>query len=184
MPPRPFQIPLRSAGMPRKMRVWYLLIATIVSVVVVNVPRCSVGDLQGRPTWLVKTVHDGDTVTCIDTASTLQKIRLVGIDAPEFLQAYGEASQQVLEGKVLGRRVRVEGTSRDQYGRLLGTLWINDRMINREMVAEGYAWVFGGYAPAQDLLDAESLARQGRRGLWADPRPIAPQKWRNQHPRR
>jgi len=167
------------------MRVWFLLIAAIVSVVVANVPMCPVHDMQGRPTWLVETVHDGDTVTCIDAAGKLQKIRLVGIDAPEFRQAYGEASQRVLEGKVLGRRVRVEGTtSRDQYGRLLGTLWIDDRMINREMVAEGYAWVFGGSAPALDLLNAESLARQGWRGLWVDPRPIAPQEWRNQHPRR
>jgi endonuclease YncB( thermonuclease family) len=70
----------------------------------------------------------------------------------------------------------------DQHGRLLGTLWIEDRNINREMVADGLAWVFGGFSPDPDLVDAESAARRGRRGLWADQHPVSPSQWRSEHP--
>jgi endonuclease YncB( thermonuclease family) len=64
----------------------------------------------------------------------------------------------------------------------LGTLWVGDRDINREMVSDGLAWVFGGFAPDEDLLAAEAAARRQRRGLWSDPRPIAPSDWRATHP--
>ena len=76
----------------------------------------------------------------------------------------------------------MEGAARDQHGRLLGTLWLGDRDVNRELVAEGHAWVFGGFAPDPDLLAAESEARKARRGLWAAPHPLAPQQWRAEHP--
>ena len=74
------------------------------------------------------------------------------------------------------------GYGRDQHGRLLGTLWIDDRDINREMVLDGQAWVFGGFAPDEELLAAEADARKGRRGLWSDSRPVSPAEWRSAHP--
>jgi endonuclease YncB( thermonuclease family) len=78
--------------------------------------------------------------------------------------------------------VRVEGAARDQHGRLLGTLWLDGRDINREMVADGWAWAFTGFADDEDLMAAESAARQARRGLWAEPNPVPPSRWRAQHP--
>jgi endonuclease YncB( thermonuclease family) len=78
--------------------------------------------------------------------------------------------------------VQVRGEARDQHGRLLGTLWVDGRDINRELVAEGLAWVFGGFAPDEALLEAEAEARRQRRGLWSDPKPIAPADWRAMHP--
>jgi micrococcal nuclease len=143
---------------------------------------CPRHDAVGRPLWRVATVHDGDTVTCIDAEGRHRKIRLVGIDAPEFGQPYGEAARRALAAKLDGGWVRVEGTAHDQHGRLLGRLWILDRDLNAEMVAEGWAWAFGGYAPEATLVALEATARRERRGLWADPRPQAPGEWRQLHP--
>jgi len=84
---------------------------------------------------------------------------------------------------VAGRRVAVVSRGYDQHGRLLGTLWIDDRDINREMVAEGHAWVFGGISPDPDLVEAESAARRERRGLWAGGHAEEPSQWRAAHPR-
>ena len=120
-------------------------------------------------------------MTCIDATGAPQKIRLVGIDAPEFDQPYGRASRAALEGKIVNRLVRVTGTARDRYGRLLGTLWIDTRNINRELVSEGEAWEFGGFSPDRDLVEQELNAREARRGLWADPEPMSPTQWRNTH---
>lgn len=164
------------------MRGWYMLAATIVSAVIAAVPMCPMHDPQGRPLWRVDYVHDGDTVTCIDDANRPQKIRLVGIDAPELDQPFGRESRAALAAKLGGGRVRVEGNSRDQHGRLLGTLWVEDRDVNRELVADGWAWVFAGFNPDPRLLDAETSARSAHRGLWSGPHPQQPSEWRRDHP--
>jgi endonuclease YncB( thermonuclease family) len=143
---------------------------------------CPDRDAAGRPAWRVVTVHDGDTVTCADPAGREEKIRLVGIDAPEYHQPYGRAAREALAAKLAAGGVRVESTARDQHGRLLATLFVGDRDINRELVADGLAWTFGGFAPDEELLALEAEARRQRRGLWADPRPVAPADWRATHP--
>lgn len=179
---RPLRFPPPPPGLPRRLRTWYLLLASLAAAVAAAIPACPRHDSAGRPLWRVETVHDGDTVTCLDERNRPQKIRLLGIDSPEFGQPYGEESRAALARKLSGGRVRVEGNARDQHGRLLGTLWIDDRNINRELVAEGAAWVFGGFRPDPDLLDAETAARAARRGLWADPHPQMPSDWRREHP--
>ena len=168
--------------MPRRLRAWYVVGAALLSAIIAAVPACPVQDAAGRPLWRVETVHDGDTVTCLDTAGKAQKIRLRGIDAPEFDQPHGRDARQALAFKLTGGSVRVDGAARDQHGRLLGTLWLGDRDLNRELVSEGHAWVFGGFAPDPDLVAAEAEARKARRGLWASPHPLAPQQWRAEHP--
>lgn len=168
--------------MPRRLRAWYIVLAAVVSAIVAAVPSCPTQDAAGRPLWRVDVVHDGDTITCTDATGQPQKIRLRGIDAPEYDQPHGRESRQALTLKLAGGSVRVDGAARDQHGRLLGTLWLGDRDLNRELVAEGHAWVFGGFAPDSDLLAAEAGARKARRGLWADPQPVAPQQWRAVHP--
>ncbi len=166
-----------------RLRSWWLAAAVLVSLITVTVERCRSDDTAGPPTWTVRTVHDGDTVTCIDPEGRPHKIRLLGIDCPEMAQAHGRESSQALAGKVGNRRVAVVSRGFDQYGRLLGTLWIDGRDINREMVEEGHAWVFGRIAPNPELVAAESAARVGRRGLWRDGNPEEPSRWRSEHPR-
>lgn len=178
-----FRLPPPPPGLSPRLRSAYLLLAAIASAVAtIVVPMCPRLDDAGRPQWRVETVHDGDTVTCVDPEARPWKIRLVGIDAPEFGQPYGEQARQVLARKLGGGHVRVEGDARDQHGRLLGTLWIDDRDINRELVAEGWAWAFGGFATDEGLLAAEAEARRQRHGLWAGPDPVPPREWRELHP--
>ena len=59
-------IPPPPPGMPRRLRAWYVALAAILSAIVAAVPACPIQDTAGRPLWRVETVHDGDTVTCID----------------------------------------------------------------------------------------------------------------------
>lgn len=159
------------------------MIAAIVSAVVAaTAPMCPVTDRQGRPAWRVEAVNDGDTVTCLDTKGRRVRIRMQNIDAPELDQPGGGAARAALVAKLSGGRVRVEGDARDQHGRLLGTLLIDDRDVNREMVADGWAWAFTGFVDDEELIAAESAARRARRGLWADPRPLPPSQWRQLHP--
>ena len=176
------KIPPPPRGLPRRARATYVLVAAVISAVVTLLaPMCPRRDAAGRPLWRVQTVHDGDTVTCLDEQGRAVKIRLVGIDAPEHGQPYGDAARAALAAKI-GGAVRVSGEARDQHGRLLGVLWAGDTNVNRALVAEGLAWCFGGFSPDEDIAAAEAEARKARRGLWAGPHPVAPGEWRRLHP--
>lgn len=178
-----FDLPPPPPGLPRRLRVWYAVIAAVVSAIATaTVSRCPVTDAQGRPAWRVAMINDGDTVTCIDTEGREVRVRLVGIDAPELDQPKGHEARAALAAKLAGGVVRVAGDARDQHGRLLGTLHLDDRDLNREMVAEGWAWAFTGFSDDDDLIAAEAAARRSGRGLWSDPRPMAPGQWRQLHP--
>lgn len=164
-------------------RAGLVLTVAVVAVGVIALRSCPREDDSGRPLWRVATVHDGDTVTCLDERGVARKIRLAGIDAPESGQPHGDAARRALAAKLVGGWVRVEGRARDQHGRLLGTLWIEGRDLNAELVTEGFAWAFGGFVPDEELVAAEAAARRSRRGLWVDERPVPPREWRAAHPR-
>ena len=78
---------------------------------------------------------------------------------------------------------QVKSRGRDQYDRLLATLWVDGRNINRELVAEGLAWVFDRYSPPADLLTEQEQAKKAQIGLWEASNPIRPSTWRATHPR-
>lgn len=178
-----FRIPPPPPVLPRRLRPWYVGLAAVASALAAAVSSCPRQDATGRPLWRVETIHDADTVTCIDEHGRPVKIRLRGIDAPEFDQPHGRLARNTLESKLAGRHVRVEGAARDQHGRLLGTLFLENRDVNRELVAEGHAWVFDGFVPDPDLIAAEEAARAARLGLWAADRPVSPSQWRQDHVR-
>src|SRR5258708_5481819 len=82
-----------------------------------------------------KVVHiaDGDTLTVLDNDKVQYKIRLHGIDAPEKGQAFGTKAKEALAEKVHEKTVRVVWKEKDQYGRVVGDVYLGDRNINIEM---------------------------------------------------
>lgn len=124
-------------------------------------------------------ITDGDTVRVLFQGENRQeKVRLDQIDAPERGQPFGEKSRQYLAELVHGKTITLEYTGRDRYGRLIGTLRVDGKSMNAEMVRAGYAWVYRRYMKDENLLLLEAAARENERGLWADPQPIAPREWR------
>lgn len=137
------------------------------------------GSMAGEVTGKVVRVIDADTIVVLDGANTQQKIRLTDIDAPERSQAYGNKARQALSGKIFGKTVKVTYDGSDRYGRILGRVDYNGRWINKELVAEGWAWLYRQYSSDQNLAAAETAARQQHLGLWADPHPVAPWEYRH-----
>ncbi len=144
-------------------------------------PHLAAADtLTGR----VVKVTDGDTVHVLDSAEDRHKIRLQGIDAPEKKQAFGTRSKEHLSHLVAGQTVEVDWNKRDRYKRIVGKIVHQGQDINLEMVRAGMAWWYRKYAREQNPGDrvlyeaAEKDARENRRGLWVDSRPVAPWEWR------
>lgn len=132
-------------------------------------------------------VADGDTVTVLDASRQQHRIRLVGIDAPERGQAFGNRARQHLADRVFQREVQVEYDKRDRYGRILGKIVLDGEDINLMMVRDGMAWHYRQFQrdqrPADRALyaDAEREARAAGRGLWAEAHPQPPWEFRRQN---
>ncbi len=131
--------------------------------------------LAGYPT-----VVDGDTLRLNG-----ERIRIIGMDAPEMNQtctdasgrpwACGRVATQQLSALIAGGRVECTAKGRDRYGRTLASCSagsVSD--LGGAMVRAGYAVRYGDY------LLAEVEARLRQRGLWAGDFE-RPQDWRRMH---
>ena len=85
---------------------------------------------------VVTKVIDGDTVIVEG-----ERVRLAGIDTDERGYPCYHDAKKKMETLVLGKEVKLERAERnkDQYGRLLRYLYLNDTNLNVQMVREGYA---------------------------------------------
>lgn len=140
-------------------------------------------DFSGK----VVRISDGDTITVLDSKNRQQRIRFNQIDAPESSQAFGQKSRQNIS-YIHNQYVYVVEDSKDRYGRTLGTIYLmqNGKVpvlqfrnsVNYKQVVDGYAWAYRQYMKDQSLLVVENNARASKRGLWADPHPVAPWDYR------
>jgi micrococcal nuclease len=111
-----------------------------------------------------------------------EKVRLIGINTPETVdprrpvECFGKEASNYMKEIAQGKIVRLEydesQSSRDTYGRILAYVYLEDgEMINRKMVAEGYAYEYTYMTPyryQKDFRNLQRLAQTSKRGLWAD----------------
>ncbi len=116
---------------------------------------------------MVKEVVDGDTIILSDGS----RVRLIGINTPEYGMYFFEEAREVLEAIVLGREVVLEKdiSDTDKYGRLLRYVYAGNLFVNLEMVKRGFANAYT-YPPdvkyTEKFLEAERYARENNLGLW------------------
>ena len=123
-------------------------------------------------------VKDGDTIEVLFEGKA-QTIRLLDIDCPEKSQAYGMKAKQFTSDMCFGKEVRVESLGkRDKYERILGTVYINSKNLNAELLKAGLAWHYKKYSDKQSYAELENVARVAKIGLWADEHPVAPWDFR------
>ena len=136
------------------------------------------GMMTAAPENAVIRIIDGDTVEVMGKGRKPFTVRLQGIDAPEKGQRYAKKSKQALSRLVYKKIVRLEGTKRDRYGRTLARLYVDDMDVSAKMVEQGAAWVYRRYTRDSILYQAEAVAKENKRGLWAFKNPLPPWKWR------
>ncbi|KAL2138730.1 hypothetical protein VTI28DRAFT_6335 [Corynascus sepedonium] len=114
-------------------------------------------------------------------------IRIAGVDAPEGAhfgrpaQPFAAEALAFLESYVLHRRVRARVYKRDQYERVVATVYVRRppfffprRDVGLEMLRRGLAVAyegktgaeFGGPAMESRYRDAEAVAKKKGKGLW------------------
>ena len=124
-------------------------------------------------------VVDGDTFWLINAKGEKEKIRFIGIDAPEaknygkkVKQYYGKESTNFLTNYLKGKKVRLEYDVQryDQYGRTLAYVYLEDgTFLNEYLIKNGYAKVVT-FPPNvkyhRQFVIAERYARQHQLGMW------------------
>lgn len=134
--------------------------------------------LSDTITGKVVSVSDGDTITILDSSKTQHKIRFEHIDAPEKKQAFGQKSKQFVSKYIFGKTVKVKTASKDRYGRIIGTVFLDEVNINLELVKAGLAWHYKKYSKDKIFAIAEAIAIKKKAGLWSDPKSIPPWEFR------
>ena len=132
----------------------------------------SVTTPQGNPIK-VSFVIDGDTIELENG----EKLRYIGIDAPEGAtldqtpECYAQESAEINKKLVEGKDVIIEQdiNERDIYGRLLGYVYVDDIMVNTELVRLGAAFA-SSYPPDtkhETLINSvEEEAMANNVGIW------------------
>lgn len=156
---------------------WDLLLAVAVlgllGLLAARLNHAETRTLQGRGV-----VNDGDSITM-----GTERIRLRGIDAPEFDQTCrskgadypcGRRARESLSTLIAGQPVSCSGRERDKYGRLLAVCVAGGRELNGGQVEAGWALAYGGYEAE------EAVARRKGAGLWAGSFD-RPRDWREMH---
>jgi endonuclease YncB( thermonuclease family) len=131
----------------------------------------------------VVAVSDGDTIVVL-VDSRQHKVRLLGIDAPEKNQPFGNQSKQSLAEMVFSKTVVIDFNKRDKYQRIVGKILLGSVDVNLQQIKFGYAWHYKQYEKEQDVEDRalyanqEYLARKNNIGLWSDSIPTPPWEFR------
>tara|TARA_B100001094_G_C18167010_1_gene792749 strand:- start:337 stop:828 length:492 start_codon:yes stop_codon:yes gene_type:complete len=138
-------------------------------------------------------VYDGDTIKvkiyhpCTDTrpCQTTARIRLAEIDTPEHDQPYGHEAQKALEELVQWQDVNIVWTKKDSYNRFIAQVYLDQDLINHEMIREGHAWVYPYFTSDPQIYQLEHTARLAQKGVWQRPveQLIPPWIWRRSHKR-
>ncbi|MEE8317466.1 MAG: thermonuclease family protein [Candidatus Omnitrophota bacterium] len=129
--------------------------------------------------FYVSRVIDGDTIEL----SNGEILRYIGVNTPELRERIGvnwvynpmpyaelarDFNQDLTEGKSI--RLEFDVQKRDRYNRLLAYVYIGDKMVNLELVRQGYSMIYT-YPPnvkhIEKFLKAQGQAREEEKGLWS-----------------
>jgi micrococcal nuclease len=129
----------------------------------------------------VKKVVDGDTIVVLDSMGEEFKVRLIGVNTPETVdprkkvECFGkEASiflKNMLDKKTVKMSVDLSQGLKDKYGRLLRYVYVDNILVNKKIIEDGYGYEYTYKTPYQfqkEFKSAQTFAKENKLGLWAD----------------
>ena len=108
-------------------------------------------------------VIDGDTIV-VDT----QRLRLRGVSAPELENCYGEESKEYLTKLIKNKKVIITDPIADKWGRVVALVYLNNKLINLELIKNGFAHYESGPTSMKDQFQSASdYARTKKLGIFS-----------------
>ena len=109
-------------------------------------------------------VVDGDTFQL----KSGKRVRLIGVDAPEYNRCGGAESKNRLKEFILGQKVTLKEEVQETFGRSLALVYLNNQLINKIMLEEGWGRTDYRKNSQRDKLTAAfHFAQQKRLGVFS-----------------
>ena len=124
-------------------------------------------------------VNSGDVITIFNLNRPV-RVKLLGVDAPEMDQTFGDVAKKHLSDLVYDKSVLVEYSGISADSSLAGRVLLNNTDIGAQMIRDGAAWFDVNNVSRLSASDreiyqqSELAARNERRGLWQAENPTAP----------
>lgn len=126
-------------------------------------------DPEGGSVRLVY-AFDGDSME-VDIDGEIEEVRLLGINAPEGDECFGDEARRALVDLLDGRDlVLLEDSTddTDRFGRLLRFVYVDGENVNGLMLADGHAVTLqGDHRYNGEFVEIGSLAADIGLGMWA-----------------
>ena len=128
-----------------------------------------------------KSCSDGDTAHFTYNTEDI-KARFIGIDTPELEhnnqeyeyyanEAKDYTCNKLKEAKVIKLEYDDKAGEKDKYERHLVYVWIDNTLLNEDLVFNGYAeakYIYDNYKYKDRLIKAEEHAKANKLGIWKD----------------
>lgn len=124
---------------------------------------------------------DGDTARVILNKEEI-KVRFLAIDTPESVhptkeeEQFGkEASEYTCEKLKNAKTILIEydpeSDKTDKYDRHLVWIYVDDILLQKDLIEKGYAkvaYLYGDYLYTDELKEVEEVAKKSGVGIWSD----------------
>jgi micrococcal nuclease len=110
-------------------------------------------------------VVDGDTFQL----QSGKRVRLMGVDAPEYDRCGGEEAKQRLKELIEGEKVALKEEVTEAYGRSLALVYQGKKFINQMMLEEGWARTdYRKNSQREVLTQAFHQGQESKKGIWSE----------------
>lgn len=123
---------------------------------------------------------DGDTVSVIINNEEI-KVRFLAVDAPEVdkkepysIEAKDFTCDMLTKSKKIYLEYDKNSDKEDKYERILGWVWADDKLLQKELIQNGYAkvaYLYNDYKYTSELKEFESIAKEKKINIWSDYNP-------------
>lgn len=158
--------------------------------------RAFASEVWQTHSYTVVRITDGDTFVATD-GNIRFRVRIAGMDAPEKSQSFGKVATNALTTLIASNTVKIQtvGNGLDQYGRVLGQVFVNDKDVALDMIKQGLATYYrprcvdypankGSYNyDPRTYIEAEGQARARKTNFWSVAGNVLPCEFRKANKR-
>lgn len=115
-------------------------------------------------------VFDGDSLIVALRDGSEAEVRLIGINAPENDECFGEESKRALQQSLADgdTTLLADADDQDQFGRVLRYLYVGGVNVNLKMIRSGDALALQtGHSMDDDFAESGDAAADAGLGMWA-----------------
>lgn len=127
--------------------------------------------------WVVG-ISDGDSFKIKLENNEIFRVRLAYVDCPERGQDFYQKAKNFSSSQIFKKSVRIKAKDTDRYGRTVGLVFYDGKILNEELLRNGFAWHYAYYSKDKKLQQLENQARAKKIGIWSQKKPIPPWEYR------